>query len=108
MTKDEFLDECRFAKIVDTDQGPGLLIAGHVLRVTGPDDFRIPTDPEQNASYAQRTDYAGWLAEALRNYQPSSGGRPSGQRRRLTSTIQLPPEGGEGDTGVSGTKWAGF
>lgn len=33
MTKDEFVGECSFARIVHTPRGPGILIAGEVIEI---------------------------------------------------------------------------
>lgn len=39
MDTEHFVEECRFAKVVETEEGPALLIGGHVLRVSGPANF---------------------------------------------------------------------
>jgi hypothetical protein len=38
MTHEEFAEEARFAKVVQTDKGEALLIAGMVFHVSGPLD----------------------------------------------------------------------
>ena len=43
-----FLDDCRFAKVVSTPSGDGILIGGKVLQVFGPDR------PEKRNVWAER------------------------------------------------------
>jgi len=56
MTKEEFLDECRTAKVVVTGTGPAILI-GRIV-------FNVNTFPGAEG-------YVEWLASALRDTAPA-------------------------------------
>lgn len=58
MTKEQFIEECAFAKVVNTHYGAALLIAGVVLEVKGPYNAFEDKDHQPFA--------VEWLAEALR------------------------------------------
>jgi len=51
-SREQFLDDCRFAKVVDTFDGSGILIGGNVYRLLGP--FAM-------------TDMAEWFVDAFRS-----------------------------------------
>jgi hypothetical protein len=81
MTKDEFLDECRFAKIVNASYDNAILVGGNVFFVTGP-----------SVQGADDPDYAEWFVTALRRIGGDSVGLFAG------SAAQQP---GETETTVS-------
>lgn len=70
-----FLDECRFAKVVETPTGDALLIGGRVFYITGP-TIR-PGDLPLN--------YANLLSHALRN--PSEMATKSGVNEGSSSYV---------------------
>ena len=73
MTKEQFLDECRFAKLVETAEGPAMLIGGIVFEVY-PGAVILPADAEPLL-------YTEWLVSALR-----SSARATGDESLVTST----------------------
>ena len=59
MTKEQFLDECRFAKLVTTAHGPAMLIGSMVFDVIPSERF--------TAGGAEPELYTEWLVSALRS-----------------------------------------
>jgi hypothetical protein len=45
-----FIDECRFAKLVETPNGTGILIGGMVFRLEGPPSIGTNLRPDYTAS----------------------------------------------------------
>lgn len=67
--EEAFIDACRFAKLVTTPNGPGMLIDGMVFQVLSPMGNQIDT------TYP---DYTDWLVRALRRTAYAHGDMQSG------------------------------
>lgn len=72
MTDDEFIAECAFAKVVETSAGAAILVAGEVIRVSGP----------EGVFGRSKRDYADLLSRALR----IPGGRDAAGAGTLANT----------------------